>query len=96
MKIATIFLPLIVSITALVLSVGVYTRADAIAEAALRRREQQMVDRLNPQIQSVYRDFGIDLSPESAEPRSLEDLFLPMIGLVTNIQDKDPQAEQEQ
>ena len=80
-------LALVLSLAALTLAATVYMRADIIADQAVQRREQKVVDHLKPKVHAIYRDLGLELTPSAKQPKSLEDLFTPMFHVVTDIQD---------
>lgn len=80
-------LALVLSLAALTLAATVYSRADIIADQAVQRREQKIVDHLKPKVHAVYRDFDLELTPSAKQPKSLEELFTPMFHLVTDVQD---------
>jgi hypothetical protein len=75
------------SVVAVTISVVIYSRADAIADEAVRRREQQIVDQLRPDVHAIYSDFDLELPPSAVDPKSLGDLFAPMFRLVQSVQE---------
>lgn len=80
-------LSLIVSVAAIAIAAAVYLRADVIADQAVQRREQQIVEQLKPKVHAIYSDFDMALPPSAVEPKSLDDLFSPMFRLVTDVQE---------
>ena len=71
-------LALAVSLLALVIAGYTYLRADALAQDAVDRRERALVERLEPEVMAIYHDFGILLTPQQQNPRTLADLIEPL------------------
>jgi hypothetical protein len=67
---------LVVSLIALAVAGSTYFQADARAEAALQRRERELVRRYSPPIRRICADFRMSV-PEG-EPQTLEELFEPL------------------
>ena len=70
---------LLLSVSALCVSIASYRAAHTQAAAAIREREQQLINRLNPQLQQVYGDFQLKLSSQAKSPHSLEDMLEPLL-----------------
>ena len=75
--------------TAIILSMGAIAyagwlhatlenRVTATVEVQLRAREQLLVQRLRPQLEKLYQDFG---TPSPRDPKTLEELIQPLIKL---------------
>jgi hypothetical protein len=67
---------LALSLTALVISAWTWQQSDARAEAALQRREKELVDKYRPAVVKMCRDFGIKEPP--AGTQSLDELLTPI------------------
>src|SRR3974390_3409261 len=71
------FLALAVSVTALGYAAWVHSQADTAADAALRRREKQLVEKLAPKVQAMYQGLGVTNKVE--HPTTLDQLFAPYV-----------------
>lgn len=85
MKKLSTLLPIVISVFALGFSVFTYARADAIAQAALEKREKEFVDQMKPKAMEIYHDFDMKLTPEEKNPQTLDELINPMIRLMQSI-----------
>lgn len=81
---------LVVSIAALTVAVASYLKADEQAQRAVREREQLLIERMNPQLQRIYIDFGVKALPQ-ATPQSVEEMIEPLIRLNSSL-DSQPAA----
>ena len=72
---------LVLSIAALAVAVASYRTADEKAQRAVRERERQLIERLNPQLQRIYSDFGLKISPQAQNPQTVEEMIGPLIRL---------------
>jgi hypothetical protein len=81
MRILTV-ISLIISLAALTIAVTVYQSVDAKAAAAVDKREQLMILRLEPQLNTLYSDFHVEPSSESQNPKTIEELVQPLFRLV--------------
>ena len=81
---------LLISIAALLFAGSVYLRADAIADQAVARREQALVEKLQPKLHGIYEDFDTELNASQKNPKTLDDLLGPLIQLVTSVDDQPP------
>lgn len=77
------------SIIAVVLALWALLAGEAQAEAAVREREERMIERLKPMIHDVYSDFELALPASAENPQSLEDLFEPMLQLARPVASDD-------
>ena len=81
------------SVIALVLASLAYMRDDVISDAtlnvaidqALDRKEKSYVARLKPKIAHLLQDFDFKLMENEKDPQTLEDLFSPLVRLVTSV-----------
>ncbi len=69
----------VVSLLALALSAVNYCQADARAEAALRRREREVIKRYAGTIRKTCEELGIRVA--ASEPETLEELLEPLVKL---------------
>ena len=77
---------LLLSAVAMLTAGVVYVRAETIAERAVQRREQAIVEHFKPRIHAMYADFDADLPDGAKDPQTLDDLFDPMLRLVSPLQ----------
>ncbi len=71
---------LVISLIALALAGHAHLHADRMAEQALRRREQKLVDRMWPDMKVIYADFLEGAEGYTVEkPETIEGLFGPLI-----------------
>ena len=80
---------LFLSIIAVALAFWAVTAVEARAEAAVREREQWMLDRLKPTVHAIYSDFDLSLPASAEHPQTLEDLFEPMLHLMRSVASDD-------
>ncbi len=77
------FICLSISIASLALAVSVHWRADAVADAALSRRERALVEKLKPKVMQVIADFNVENNLKDVT--TLDGLFAPLFHLSTGI-----------
>lgn len=71
---------LVISLIALTLAGHAHLRADRMADEALRRREQKLVDRMWPDMKVIYADLLEGSEGYTGEkPETIEGLFGPLI-----------------
>ena len=80
-----IYLSLVFSVAALVYAAWLHRHADQMAMQALRRRETELVTQLAPKIRTVYSDMLGSTNVYPTEPRTLEELFRPMLSLAEEV-----------
>ena len=68
-----------ISAASIALSAWTYHQADARAEEALQRREKALVEKYKPDVERVYKDFGMK-TPQ--DPQTLDELFGPLIKML--------------
>jgi hypothetical protein len=71
-----------ISLVALALAAMAYHDVDRRAAAVVDAREQLLIQRLKPPLDKVYSDFHVQLSPQSQDPKTIEDLIQPLFQLV--------------
>jgi len=74
----------VLSVLALILAVaatGIAIDAHLRADAAVERRERELIRNLWPKMQPVYRDIGTG-DPPTAEPATIEELLDPLFEVV--------------
>jgi hypothetical protein len=54
------------------------------AQAAIRERERQLIERVGPPLRRLHADFGTTLSPAEQHPQTIEDLLAPLLRLPTS------------
>jgi hypothetical protein len=75
-----------ISVVALCLAVHSHFHADRMAEQALRRREQQMIDRMWPNVKAIYDDLLQGSKGYTGEkPETIEELFTPLVTMVEQV-----------
>ena len=74
---------LLISLVALALAASVYLQADAIADAAVSRREQALVEKLKPKVMQIMTD--LDVEDELTNVTTLDELFAPLFRISTAI-----------
>ncbi len=74
----------ILSAAALIVAIWTASRANALAEAALKKRELATVERLKPRIMKIYDDFDTDVTI-ARNATTLDDLFEPMFKLLQSV-----------
>ena len=82
---ALIYLSLVVGTAALAYAAWIHRHADEMVTQALRRREAELVTHLAPKVRTVYSDLLGKTNVLAAEPRTLEELFQPMLTMVEQL-----------
>lgn len=79
------FLALIIAAGALAHSLWLHQRADALADAALRRREAELVGKATQGVSEICQNMmeGGKFQPETFHPKTIEELFLPLKEVIT-------------
>ncbi len=74
---------LIVSVVAITLAGVTFANSEKRAQSVLDQRERQLIQHLFPTLQTIYSDF--DLAVPSQPPKTLEELFDPLVGMIESI-----------
>lgn len=76
----------VISIVALAFAVNAYFHADRMADEALFRREQRLIDRMWPDMKVIYDDLlGGSTEYSGEKPETLEGLIKPLIIMVEEV-----------
>ena len=74
---------LVISLVALAFAAQAHLHADRMADQALLRREQRLIDRMWPDMQAIYDDLLEGSTGYTGEkPETLEGMFKPLITMV--------------
>jgi hypothetical protein len=79
------FIALLVSVASLGYAVWLHQNINSFAQAALRQREAELVRHFAPNILETYRGMGIPDNKLPKSPQTLEEIFQPAFGIITNI-----------
>jgi hypothetical protein len=74
---------IVISVTALIVSLWTEQQADSRAEQALQRREKAIVDKYKPEVDRICKDLGLKERPQ--DPQTLDELFRPLVELSTDL-----------
>ena len=79
------FIALLVSVASLSYVIWLHHNINSFAQAALRQRESELVHHFTPNVLELYRRLGIVGNKLPKSPQTLEKLFQPLVGIITNM-----------
>jgi hypothetical protein len=79
------FSALLVSVAALSYVAWLHHNINSFAQAALRQRETELVHHFAPGMLETYRETGIPENKIPKMPQTLEELFQPLVEIITNM-----------
>jgi len=79
------FIALLVSAASLSYVIWLHHNINSFAQAALRQRETELVHHFAPNMLEMYQGMGIPENKIPKSPQTLEELFQPAFGMITNM-----------
>jgi len=77
---------LVISVVALAFAAHTHLHADRMADQALLRREQRLIDRMWPDMKVIYDDLlGGSTGYTGEKPETLEGMLKPLITIVEEV-----------
>jgi hypothetical protein len=88
------FIALLVSMASLSYVIWLHHNINSFAQAALRQRESELVYHFTPNMFDLYRGLGVAENKLPKSPQTLEELFQPLVGIITNMDSPPEQPAQ--